>query len=135
MAVVYPGGTGITDKAAADLESGGMKFVGTHPTVADPWETDYSDIRDAITANPGGAIGSGTAATGLTVSTGIIIKCEVDDVSNPPTDAEIDAAIGTPVAMGAGYMFLLDDAAGGANFYLIASDGTNWWSFTGTKLT
>ncbi len=48
MAVIYPGGAGITDKTAANLLSAGMKFVGTHPTVADPWETDYEDIRDAV---------------------------------------------------------------------------------------
>jgi hypothetical protein len=30
-------------------------------------------------------------------------------------------------------MTFLDDANGHANFYLVASDGTNWWVFTGTK--
>jgi hypothetical protein len=70
----FPGGTGVTDKSAADLESAGMKFVGTHPTVADAWETDYSDIRDAAMSNPGGAIGDGTAATGLYVDGPVIIN-------------------------------------------------------------
>ncbi len=60
----------------------------------------------------------------------LVIK--TDNVSNPPTDAELDAAIGTPAAVGAGWTALLDDAGGGANFYLISSDGTNWWIFTGT---
>jgi hypothetical protein len=56
-----------------------------------------------------------------------------DDVSNPPTDAELDAIFGTPATVGAGYRALIDDNGGGANFYEVVSDGTNWWIFTGTK--
>ena len=55
------------------------------------------------------------------------------NVSNPPTDAELDAIYGTPAAMGAGFSFHLDDAGGGINFYYVVSDGTNWFYFTGTK--
>ena len=52
------------------------------------------------------------------------------DVSNPPTDAELDAAFGTPAEVGPGFLRLLNDNAGGANLYLIAS---NWWILTSTK--
>lgn len=55
------------------------------------------------------------------------------DVSNPPLDAELDAAFGTPATVGAGWTTYIDDAGLGANFYRVASDGTNWWIFTGTK--
>jgi hypothetical protein len=55
------------------------------------------------------------------------------DVSNPPTDAELDAAFGTPAEAGAGFLRLIDDNAAGAHLYLVASDGSNWWVFAGTK--
>jgi len=58
-----------------------------------------------------------------------------DDVSNPPTDAELEAAIGTPAAVGVGYVALLDDNGAGNAMYLIASDGTNWWHAALTKAT
>lgn len=176
MAIVYPGGTGVTDKNAAALESGGFKFVGTHPTSAAGWETDYSDVRDAITANPGGSIGSGTAATGLAVdgaatfnesgadvdfriegdtdtdllvcdagndSVGIGIAADsqtaklhvdgdlrlemhTDNVSDPPTTAELNSALGSASTVGAGYMALLDDNNAGSDVYLCVSTGSNW---------
>ncbi len=55
------------------------------------------------------------------------------DVSNPPTDAELDAEFGTPAEVGAGFLRLIDDAAAGAHFYLVASDGANWWVLAGSK--
>ena len=44
-----------------------------------------------------------------------------------PTDAELDAAFGTPAAVGDGFLATLDHNAAGTNFFLIGSDGTNWW--------
>lgn len=55
-----------------------------------------------------------------------------NDVSNPPTDAELDAIFGTPGTVGAGFTAYIDDNGAGTNFYQIVSDGTNWWIFTGT---
>ena len=55
------------------------------------------------------------------------------DVSNPPTDAELDAAFGTPATVGKGYVIHINDNGAGANFYRVVSDSTNWWVFTGTK--
>lgn len=57
------------------------------------------------------------------------------DVSTPPTDAELDSAFGTPATVGAGFTRLINDAGGGAALYLVASDGTNWWHWAGTKAT
>jgi hypothetical protein len=64
----YPSGAGITVRTNTDLESADMTFVGTATGSGTAYQTDYTDIRDAITANPGGSVGSGTAATGLNVS-------------------------------------------------------------------
>jgi len=57
------------------------------------------------------------------------------NTANPPTDAQLDAALGTPAAVGTGFLALLDDNGAGANVYLLASDGTNWWIATLTKAT
>jgi hypothetical protein len=58
-----------------------------------------------------------------------------DDVTDPPTDAELDTAFGTPAAVGAGFTGVLDDAGAGADVWLCASDGTNWWYVAMTKAT
>lgn len=60
-------------------------------------------------------------------------QVDTTDVSNPPTDAEIDSIFGTPATVGAGFTAYIDDAGAGSNFYQVTSDGTNWWIFTGTK--
>lgn len=54
-------------------------------------------------------------------------------VSNPPTDAELDAAYGTPAAVGSGFTSILDDNGAGSDVYTVASDGTNWWYTPLTK--
>ena len=55
------------------------------------------------------------------------------NVSNPPTDAELDAAFGQPAAVGDGYIAILDDNGAGTNVWFIASDGANWWHGALTK--
>ena len=65
----------------------------------------------------------------------ILIRVSTADTSNPPTDAELDSEFGAPATVGAGFLALLDDNGGGANVYLIASDGTNWWYEALTKAT
>jgi hypothetical protein len=50
-----------------------------------------------------------------------------DNVSNPPTNAELDTAFGTPAAVGDGFVGVLDDAGGSASVWLCVSDGTEWW--------
>jgi len=44
-----------------------------------------------------------------------------------PTDAELDAAFGTPATVGSGWVGLVDDNGAGARMWICASDGTNWW--------
>jgi hypothetical protein len=62
-----------------------------------------------------------------------MLPVSTDNVTNPPTDAELDTAFGTPAAVGAGFTALLDDNGAGANVYHVASDGTNWWYIAMTK--
>ncbi len=55
------------------------------------------------------------------------------NISNPPTDAELDTAFGAPATVGKGFMAVVNDAGGGSNFYIAVSDGTNWWQTAMTK--
>lgn len=66
-------------------------------------------------------------------SAGVRTKIVTDDVANPPTDAQLDTAFGTPANVGAGFIGVVDDNGAGANVYLCASDGTNWWQSAMTK--
>jgi hypothetical protein len=56
-----------------------------------------------------------------------------DNVSSPPTDAELDTAFGTPAAVGEGFVALLDDNNAATAGYLCASLGGAWWYATMTK--
>ena len=69
----------------------------------------------------------------LTVTGGVILPVDTTDVTNPPTDAELDAAFGTPASNGTGWTTYLDDNGAGTAFYQIVSDGTNWFVSTYTK--
>ena len=62
-----------------------------------------------------------------------MLTVDVINISNPPTDAELDAIFDTPDVVGAGFVALVNDAGAGANEYLVWSDGTSWWYATGTK--
>jgi hypothetical protein len=55
------------------------------------------------------------------------LRVATDNVTNPPTDAELDSAFGTPAEVGAGFVALLDDNGAGSDVYLVASDGGAWW--------
>ena len=63
----------------------------------------------------------------------LLLRVYTDDVSSPPTDAELDSAIGTPSDVGAGYIAIVDDAGTGTAVYLVVSDGTNWWHVAVSK--
>lgn len=60
-------------------------------------------------------------------------EVKTDDVSNPPTDAELDSIYGTPATVGSGFTGFIDDNGAGTNVYQVVSDGTDWWIFAGTK--
>jgi hypothetical protein len=57
------------------------------------------------------------------------------DVTNPPTDAELDSAFGTPAAVGGNFVGILDDNGADTNVYFVFSNGTSWWYIAGTKAT
>lgn len=57
-------------------------------------------------------------------------KVYTNNVSNPPTAAELNAAFPNAVE---GETLYIDDNNAGINFYQVVKEGTNWWIFTGTK--
>lgn len=69
----------------------------------------------------------------LQASEGVGMRLDTTNTSNPPTDAQLDAAFGTPAVVGAGFIAILDDNGAHANEYLVWSDGTSWFYATGTK--
>lgn len=55
-----------------------------------------------------------------------------DDVTNPPTAAELDAAFPNAEQ---GFIGAVNDNGAGTNYYVCAYDGTNWWTVAATKAT
>lgn len=67
-------------------------------------------------------------ADGVRAVKGIYTEQAVNNVNDTtPTLAEITTSFGAPTTRGAGFIGVINDAAGGTNFYLIGSDGTNYF--------
>lgn len=135
------------------------RFKALHMDGADPrgapndqWRLAYTGIWKstaainriqiaADNANPNFKAGSRLRILGIKqqqVVTDVIgggLDTSTANVSNPPTDAELDSALGTPAAVGAGYQCLLDDGGADTNVYLVVSNGTSWWTTALTKAT
>lgn len=72
----------------------------------------------------------------LNANGGVVTAFSTDDVTNPPTDAELDTAFGTPTSLADGFIGILDDNALGANVYLCVAlnhDTDEWWFASLTK--
>lgn len=60
---------------------------------------------------------------------------DTTNVSDPPTDAELDAAFGTPADLGPGYVRVLDDNSADTDVWLVWTSDTSWYYLQGTKAT
>jgi len=49
------------------------------------------------------------------------------DVSDPPTDGELDAEFGEPIDLGEGFTALVDDDGAGAAVWLVMVASGSWW--------
>ena len=58
-----------------------------------------------------------------------------DDVSNPPTDAELDTAFGQPSDVMDGFIGVLDDNGAGTTMWLCVAVNGAWWFEQLTKAT
>ena len=62
---------------------------------------------------------------------GIRTKISTANVSSPPTDAELDAAFGTPATVGASFIGAINDNDADEEWYLVLSSGSKWVYFRG----
>ena len=90
--------------------------------------------------NNGGVFGGDATftfndSTKIVKTSGITTKKTVDNVSDPPTDNELDSAFGAPAAVGAGFVGVIDDNDGGTDCYMCWTTGTadEWFYIKGTK--
>ena len=108
----------------------------THAELTDSGQTTHFQI-DALLPTPAEKDGLRQLAPTIPTFTdhGLRTRITNTDVSFPPTDAELDSAFGSPATVGAGFLALIDDNGSGLTLWLIASDGTNWWTRSLTKAT
>jgi hypothetical protein len=66
----------------------------------------------------------------LVATGGIRVKHSDNDVSNPPTNAEMVTAFGAAATVGEGFIGVIDDNNAHTNVYLVVSDGTKYWQAT-----
>lgn len=103
----------------------------------------FSDTREfSLTAQspnparlPISAAGQVLKSDGSVPEWASVAEYSTANVTNPPTDAELDSTFGTPATVGAGFLGVVNDNNGGTNEYLCWSDGANWFYTTGTKAT
>jgi len=65
----------------------------------------------------------------------LVLKLESSDVTDPPSDAELDAIFTSPSDLGEGGIGLVKDSSTGGKLYIVISDGSQFWTFTGTLAT
>lgn len=109
-------------------------------SVQDDGSIDILDNKIGYDGSAGGMVfdssNNATFDNQLIAEGGLRIPRFTNNVSNPPTDAELDSAIGVPSVVGEGYIALVDDNDAGTNVYLVASTGTDadkWWILTLTQ--
>jgi hypothetical protein len=78
-------------------------------------------------ADPGAYVWTGTEWERITPA------MSNDDVSNPPTDAELDTAFGTPATVGDAFLGIVDDNAAATNVWLCVAKNSAWWYVALTK--
>lgn len=96
--------------------------------------------------NCGGTItdnnGTNTIINGTDVSTigsrydfnvGLTTIQSTANVSSPPTDAELDAAFGTPATLGRSFIGFVDDASLETDMWMVTTSDNSWWYSAMTK--
>lgn len=63
------------------------------------------------------------------------IKISDDNVASPPTDAELDTALGDATTLSDGFMGIVDDAGAGTTVWLCVVKNNAWWFEQLTKAT
>lgn len=69
----------------------------------------------------------------VNMAAGLRTVVSTDDVSDPPTDAELDSAFGTPASLGEGFVGVVDDNSGDTDVWLCWTSDGSWYYSKGTK--
>lgn len=70
----------------------------------------------------------------LNLPAGLQTKVATNNVNDTtPTNAELITSFGTCASNGAGFVGVVNDAGGGTNFYIVATDGTTYFWLKMTK--
>jgi hypothetical protein len=108
---------------AADVD---MKIIKLNVTGTPIFGWDESE--DKFTLN------KSLDVTGMVRGTdGLITTQSVANYSDPPTDAELDAAFGTPATLGRGFIALLDDNDADTDGYIVWTTDASWYYIKATK--
>jgi hypothetical protein len=112
-----------------------LKVLTSTPTANPP--TDFVKVYPKLDAGVPRLYAKDSAGVeyNLTDSEALLAGYSTANVSNPPTDAELDAAFGNPASVGTGVATILNNNGAGTNEYIVWSDGANWWYIAGTKAT
>lgn len=124
------------------LSTSGSQFRTAYGTAAKPNFAAVSDYQSGFYVSAANTVGISTNQTArlLIGSDGIVnctnggirTKVSTANTANPPTDAELDSAFGTPATVGSGFVGILDDADGGTNVYICFTEGSVWLTALGT---
>ncbi len=98
---------------------------------------DNSVSGDPIVLSRAGALGSNNVFSVFSdliarFGNGICTKISTANVSNPPTDAELDSAFGTPGTVGEAFLGVVNDNNANTNQYLCIPCGSVWFTYAGT---
>jgi hypothetical protein len=99
--------------------------------------TNDTDTEDGIhhtlgTGETQAAPGNHTH-TDLEIERIVDIEYSIEDISNPPTEAELISVLGSPDTSQLNKIYHLNDGNNGTHEYLIKADGTSWWVTTLAK--
>lgn len=87
---------------------------------------DFNAIRnDGINSTLSGWVNQDVTTTGTPTFAAIKTTIASQAVSDPPTDAELDAIYTSPATVGSGWTKLLMNS-NSSTLYFVVSDGTNW---------
>lgn len=128
----------VADASLVRLASSGQPAAANDGICIDVKETGAAQatsyaVRISSASNEALHVDAGIVVVDETIEAtkGVITLALDTDVTNPPTDAELDGATDAQNQRD-GCMVFVDDAGGHANAYLCIHDGTKWWQLTMT---
>jgi hypothetical protein len=109
--------------------------------VSQPSVVDYDLFNHHLLARLAEVEGQVKALTAIVISTnaadGRYVRRMISNanVSNPPTDSELDVAFGNAAGLGDGFMGLVNDGGAGSTVWLCFVVDGSWWYEALTEAT